>query len=73
MKEQIIEILRNVLEDSQVNETTSKDNCNNWDSMHHLLVAVEIESEFGIELHPEDIEAMDSVEKIEKLIMSKLQ
>lgn len=71
MKDQIIDILKNVLEDNQVNALTSRENCANWDSMHHLMVAVEIESHFGVELQPDDIEAMKSVEDIEKVIKSK--
>lgn len=71
MKEQIIEILKIVLEDNQVNLFSSRDNCANWDSMRHLMVAVEIESQFGVELQPDDIEAMKSVEDIEKIIKSK--
>ncbi len=71
MKEQIVEILKRVLEDNSVNELTTKDNCANWDSMHHLMVAVEIEGQFGVELQPEEIEAMRSVGDIEKIIKTK--
>ena len=71
MKEQIIKILKSVLEDNSVNELTSKENCSNWDSMHHLMVAVEIESQFEIELQPEEIEAMRSVGDIERIIKAK--
>ena len=71
MKEQIIDILKSVLEDSSVNELTSRENCGNWDSMHHLMMAVELESQFGVELQPEDIEAMQSVGDIERIIATK--
>lgn len=71
MKEQIVEILKNVLEDGNVNEETTQENCPNWDSMHHLMVAVEIESQFGVELLPEDIEMMKSVRDIERILKSK--
>jgi acyl carrier protein len=71
MKEQIIDILKSVLEDSSVNELTSRENYGNWDSMHHLMIAVELESQFGVELQPEDIEAMQSVGDIERIITSK--
>lgn len=71
MEEKIIELLKRVLETDSVNANTSKDNCGNWDSMHHLMLVVELESLFGVELQPEEIEAMNSVTTIVHILSTK--
>lgn len=71
MKKEIIDLLKNILEDSTINEETSKENCSNWDSLRHLSVVVEIESVFDVILEPEDIEQMKSVKDIERILVEK--
>lgn len=72
MKEKILAVLRDVLEDEHVNENTSQENCATWDSLHHLNVAVELEDAFDITFEPEEIADMKSVGDIEKVLSSKL-
>lgn len=72
MKEKIIEILKDVLEDDSVNENTTQKNCPTWDSLHHLNVAVEMEDAFDITLEPEEIADMKSVVDIERILSKKL-
>lgn len=71
MKEKILKIMREVLEDNNVNEKTSQSNCSNWDSMHHLNLAVELEDAFDISLEPEEIADMKSFNDILKIISLK--
>lgn len=73
MKQKIISILKQVLEDDTVNENTSQKNCPAWDSLRHLNVALEIEDAFDISLEPEEIAAMTSVEAIERIVTEKQQ
>jgi len=64
MKEKVIEILKEVLEDDNVNESTSKVNNPNWDSLRHLNLIVELESEFDYSFEPHEIAAIKSVNDI---------
>lgn len=73
MKDKIIEILKNVLEDDSVNENTTQKNCPAWDSLHHLNVAVELEDTFDVTLEPEEIADMRSVADIERILLNKLE
>lgn len=73
MKDKIIEILKNVLEDDSVNENTTQKNCPAWDSLHHLNVAVELEDTFDVTLEPEEIADMRSIADIERILSNKLK
>ncbi len=73
MKEKIIEILKDVLEENSVNENTTQQNCPTWDSLHHLNVAVELEDAFDVTLEPEEIADMKSVADIERILSNKLE
>lgn len=73
MKDKIIEILKNVLEDDSVNENTTQKNCPAWDSLHHLNVAVELEDAFDVTLEPEEIADIRSVADIERILSNKLE
>lgn len=71
MLEQLKEVFVRVLDvdPSSVNERTTIDNLDEWDSMKHLELVMEIEKEFHVEFQPHEIILMNSV----KLIMDKLQ
>lgn len=71
MEEKVIEILKEVFEDSAVNRDTNQHNCANWDSMHHLNMVVELECEFEVTLEPEEIAEMKSVSDIVRILQTK--
>lgn len=71
MEDKIINLLKGVLETDNVDINTSRDNCGNWDSMHHLMLVVELESQFHIELQPEEIESMRNVLDIKNTLIAK--
>lgn len=71
MEEKVLEILKSVLEDESVNIETSQENNSNWDSLRHLNLIVELESEFDVSFEPEEITEMSSVKKIIATIKSK--
>lgn len=71
MKEKIIEILKNVLETESIDENSSQENIEAWDSMHQLSLAFELESEFNISFEPEEIARMKSVNEIERIVAAK--
>jgi len=68
MEEKVISILRVVLDDELVDADTSQGNCDKWDSMAQLNLAVEIEAAFNVSLEPEQIAEMRSVQDIVRIL-----
>jgi len=66
IKEQIKKIMTEVfeIESSLVNDKISQKNTDQWDSLNHLNLIVEIEEEFDISFTPEQIGSMTSLEII---------
>lgn len=71
MKEKIIEIMKGVFAPCEITVATSQQNCEKWDSLHHLNLIVELEDAFDTEFEPEEIAEMKSVDSIERIITSK--
>ena len=71
MEEKVLGILKNVLELKTVDKTCSQATCGKWDSLAQLNLVVELESEFGVTLEPEEIAEMTSFEKIIKVLKAK--
>lgn len=71
MKERIFEVLKRTFEVDNVNENTSQKNCTKWDSIHHLNLIIELESEFDISFEPEEIGSMQDYKEIERLVKEK--
>lgn len=72
MEEKVLEILKNLFELDTIDETCSQDNCEKWDSMMHLNLVVELESEFGVSLEPEEIGQMQSYKDIIMILKKKI-
>ena len=58
MEEKILCVLKNVLGLESATKALSQQNCDKWDSLRHLNLIVELESEFGVEFDPEEISGM---------------
>lgn len=71
MEERIIEIMKNVFNTEDITPTTDQNNCDKWDSLHHLNLIVELEDAFDMEFEPEEIAEMKSVAAVKKVIESK--
>ena len=71
MEKKVLEILKNVLELNNVDETISSTNCEKWDSMAQLNISVELEAEFDVSLEPEEIAALASYEDIVRVLKEK--
>lgn len=71
MEEKIIEIMKNVFNTEDITTTTSQNNCEKWDSLHHLNLIVELEDAFEMEFEPEEIAEMKSFDAVMKVIKSK--
>ena len=70
MENKVLEILKNVLEDNNIDATCTQENCEKWDSMAQLNISVELEDAFDIILEPEHIAEMRSVADICRIISS---
>ena len=71
MEEKVLEILKNLFELDNVDETCSQATCEKWDSMGQLNLVVELESEFNATLEPEEIGEMKSFGDIIRILKSK--
>ena len=55
---------------SSVNEATSSESIEAWDSMNHLHLVVALEGEFGVSFEPERAIEMTSVRAIEQALVA---
>lgn len=69
--DKIIEILKNALGTDNINEETTKANCEEWDSFNHLVVIADLERELSVEFTIEETERMDSVKDIFEIVEAK--
>lgn len=72
IEEKILAIMKQVFEMQDIDKTCSQDNCERWDSLHHLDLVVELEDAFGIEFEPEEIAEMKTFDAVTKMIFSKI-
>jgi acyl carrier protein len=56
----------------QITLVSSPDTIESWDSLNHLNLVLAIEQEFGVQIMPEEIEQLLSVEHIIVLLDEKL-
>ena len=71
MDEKIIEIMKNVFETDNVTPASVQNNCDRWDSLHHLNLIVELEDAFDMEFEPEEIAEMKSFDAVKRTILNK--
>jgi acyl carrier protein len=68
MRERIKAIIKRTFDLPEVADDVSTMNCDKWDSLHHLKLIVELETEFDVSIEPEDIAEMRSLEDIERIL-----
>jgi len=70
MKNIIEKVLSNnlVINIEDINDSTTINNCDNWDSMKTLFIVSDLESEFQIQFEPDQIERMKSFKIICEII-----
>ena len=56
----------------QITLTSSPETIENWDSLNHLNLILAIEQEFGVQLMPEEIDQLLSINHIMALLDEKL-
>lgn len=67
--EEIMDVMRAVLK-TDVDESTSQNNCEKWDSMNHLNLVIELEDTFEVEFEPNEISLMKSFSDIKILLQT---
>jgi acyl carrier protein len=71
MRERLLDVFKRIFELEAVDESISKTNCHKWDSLNHLNLVVEIETEFNIILEPKEIGEIIDFSSAEKIIKEK--
>lgn len=71
MEERIFEVLKNVFGLDSVDCSCSQKTCSKWDSMGQIDLVIELESEFGVSLEPEEIGTMVSFDDIVRILKTK--
>jgi acyl carrier protein len=56
-----------------INENSSPDNIEKWDSLSHIKLVMAIEVEFNVKLTPDDMMDMLSVKLIKMILTEKLE
>lgn len=58
--------------ESEVNDETSYNSFEPWDSLKHLEIVAKLEENFGIEIEMDDIIAMETFGKIREIVQKYL-
>lgn len=68
MEERIKEIIKRTFDLTEVEDNISASTCEKWDSLQHLNLIVELETEFNVSIEPEDIVEMRSLMDINRVL-----
>ena len=55
----------------KITATSTPEDIESWDSVEHLNLILALETQFGVEFEPEEIERMKSIGQIAQLVESK--
>jgi acyl carrier protein len=66
MKEILAKVL--LVEKTRINDRVSRKDVKEWDSMAHLMLVSEIESEFGVMMSDDDITEIKTVGDIKRVL-----
>ena len=74
MEKRLKNIMANVfgVQVEEINEMTSVDNCEEWDSFQHMSLLVAIEEEFGLILDDEEVLRMQDFNSIINILENHL-
>ena len=72
MEDKLLQILKDTLENKNIDKRVSQENCDEWDSMAHLNIIIAIEDEFDISIEPDDIVTLLNFDELYQHIKSTL-
>lgn len=72
--ERLNEVFRDVFDDEEitVNEETTAEDIEDWDSLEHINLLAAVEQEFGIKFNMGQVVTMKNVGEMASIIMSQL-
>ncbi len=56
----------------KITEASTPEQIESWDSVQHLNLILALETQFGVEFEPEEIEQMKSIGKIATVVEAKI-
>ena len=73
LQDRVVEILATIfsLPKEGITSDTSPATIENWDSMGHLMLVLDLEQQFGVEFSPEEVENLSSVSAIVNVLHGK--
>jgi acyl carrier protein len=73
MKNELISIMSEVFETNlkEIDGDIKQENIENWDSLSHLTLVVELEEFFSVSFEPDEISEMNSIQKIQNILQKK--
>ena len=73
--ERLNEVFRDVFDDESitVNDQTTADDIEDWDSLEHINLMAAVESEFGIKFSMGQVVTMKNEGEMEDIILQKVQ
>jgi acyl carrier protein len=74
LTERVIGMIESIysLPSGVVSSESKRGEIEQWDSLGHLVLVLQLEQEFGVQLSPEDIESMTSVRAIADALANRL-
>ncbi len=64
MENKLIDVLKDLLPNEQVDEKSSMENCAEWDSLKHIIVIMTLEEKFNVNIPIETAPDLNSYKKI---------
>lgn len=73
--ERLNEVFRDIFDDESisVNENTTSDDIEDWDSLEHINLIVAVEKEFNIKFNMNEVTHMKNVGEMVELINNKIK
>ena len=68
----LLQVMQDLFENDQLDNTVSQQNCETWDSLLHLRLVVALEDAFHVILEPEDISEMQDFKSILAILEKKI-
>jgi acyl carrier protein len=72
MHDKVEKIFKGLFPSYQINSNFSRDTCDEWDSINHLNLVFELENEFEVNIEPDEMINIISIETAMELLNSKL-
>ena len=73
LKERLNEVFRDVFDDSRiiVNENTTSDDIEDWDSLEHINLIEAVEQEFHMQFQMKEVSGMKNVGEMAEIVASR--